>query len=109
MTLLHAESKVFHLDSNKGFTGNNSFTGPNGQKRIIVSQGISLFRRTKTPKINNSFETLIQETRVAENYAKFAFATTVLNLPSPFNNGMHSLAISLLPVKPQCVGSEWNA
>ena len=71
MTLVQAESKVFHLDFNKGFTGNSSFTGPNDQKRIIVSQGISLFRRTKNPKINNSFETLIQETRVGQPCKKW--------------------------------------
>ena len=49
---------------NKRFTGNNSFTGPNQQKSIKVSQGITVFRSTNFPKINKSGGTLIRETRV---------------------------------------------
>ena len=48
----------------KRFTGNNSFTGPNQQKSIKVSQGITVFRSTNFPKINKSGGTLIRETRV---------------------------------------------
>ena len=50
--------------SNKRFTWNKSFTIPNGGKLIIVSLIIRLFRRTRYPKINNSFETIIRDTRV---------------------------------------------
>ena len=67
-------NKMFHSQKakypnvNKRFTKNKSFTVPNGGKLIIVSLLIRLFRRAKYPKINNSFETIIRQTRVISKF-----------------------------------------